>query len=142
MASDDPVLPPVYSITRMPGFNAPRRSAPSIIASAMRSLYDPVGLKYSSLTTTSADPGRTSRCNRTTGVEPMVLSTELTGAGKVICFGTLELWNRGTLELWNRGTASIWYATDDPRLGHRHHLARPVVRPRNLFDAPRGLEYH
>ena len=25
IASDDPVLPPVYSITRMPGFSVPRR---------------------------------------------------------------------------------------------------------------------
>src|SRR5688572_29001279 len=82
MASDDPVLPPVYSITRMPGFSVPRRSAPSIIASAIRSLYEPVGLKYSSLTTTSAESGWTRRCRRTTGVEPIVLSTELTGAVK------------------------------------------------------------
>jgi hypothetical protein len=32
------VLPPVDSITRMPDFNSPRASAPSIIANAMRSL--------------------------------------------------------------------------------------------------------
>jgi hypothetical protein len=38
IASDEPVLPPVYSTTRMPGDSEPRRSAPSIIASAMRSL--------------------------------------------------------------------------------------------------------
>ncbi len=43
-ASDEPVLPPVNSTTRIPGLSAPRASAPSIIASAMRSLYDPVGL--------------------------------------------------------------------------------------------------
>ena len=41
MASDEPVLPPVNSTTRMPGLRAPRASAPSIIASAMRSLYRP-----------------------------------------------------------------------------------------------------
>jgi len=35
---DEPVLPPVYSMTRMPGRSVPRRSAPSIIASAIRSL--------------------------------------------------------------------------------------------------------
>lgn len=37
-ASEDPVLPPVYSTTVMPGRRSPRRSAPSIIARAMRSL--------------------------------------------------------------------------------------------------------
>jgi hypothetical protein len=44
IASDDPVLPPVNSTTRMPGLSAPRASAPSTIASAIRSLYEPVGL--------------------------------------------------------------------------------------------------
>ena len=37
-ASDEPVLPPVYSTTVMPGRKSPRASASSIIASAMRSL--------------------------------------------------------------------------------------------------------
>jgi hypothetical protein len=34
----------VYSTTGCPGRSLPDRSAPSIIASAIRSLYDPVGL--------------------------------------------------------------------------------------------------
>ncbi len=38
MASDEPVLPPVYSTTRIPLRSVPRFSAPAIIASAMRSL--------------------------------------------------------------------------------------------------------
>ena len=37
-ASDEPVLPPVYSTTSWPGLSRPSASAPSIIASAMRSL--------------------------------------------------------------------------------------------------------
>ena len=37
-ASEEPVLPPVYSTTGCPGASRPSRSAPSIIASAMRSL--------------------------------------------------------------------------------------------------------
>ena len=37
-ASEMPVLPPVYSTTVIPGFRSPRRSARSIIESAMRSL--------------------------------------------------------------------------------------------------------
>jgi hypothetical protein len=43
-ASDEPVDPPVNSTTRIPGRSAPLFSAPSIIASAIRSLYEPVGL--------------------------------------------------------------------------------------------------
>jgi len=76
MASDDPVLPPVYSTTRMPGSRAPRVSAPSIIASAILSLYDPVGLKYSSFTNTSAARGGTMCFNCTTGVCPIVFRME------------------------------------------------------------------
>ena len=37
-ASEIPVLPPVYSTTVIPGCKSPRRSAHSIIESAMRSL--------------------------------------------------------------------------------------------------------
>ena len=73
-----------YSTTRIPGRNAPRRSAPSIMASAIRSLYDPVGLKYSSFTKTSAEPRVTSRCRCTSGVRPIVRSTESTAAGNEI----------------------------------------------------------
>src|SRR5712692_9112671 len=76
MASDDPVLPPVNSTTRMPGCRRPRASAPSIIASAMRSLYEPVGFTDSSLTSTSAAPAGTTRRRRTTGVSPMALKTD------------------------------------------------------------------
>src|SRR5580765_4429224 len=68
----------------MPALSAPRASAPSIIASAMRSLYEPVGLKYSSLTKTSALVAGASRRSRTTGVRPMAARTESTGAGEAI----------------------------------------------------------
>ncbi len=74
-ASDDPVLPPVYSTTVCPGASRPSRSAPSIIASAIRSLYEPVGFADSSLTQTSAMPGSTRRSRRTIGVEPIAPST-------------------------------------------------------------------
>ena len=37
-ASELPVLPPVYSTTGWPGRSRPARSAPSIMASAIRSL--------------------------------------------------------------------------------------------------------
>ena len=70
-ARELPVLPPVYSTTGWPGARRPARSAPSIMASAMRSLYDPVGLAASSFTHTSAMPGSTRWTSRTTGVFPM-----------------------------------------------------------------------
>jgi hypothetical protein len=70
-ASDEPVLPPVYSTTGCPGSGRPSRSAPSIIASAIRSLYDPVGLAASSFTQTSAPPSRPNRSSCTTGVAPI-----------------------------------------------------------------------
>src|SRR5579864_8167945 len=63
----------------MPGVRSPRRSAPEIIASAMRSLYDPVGLPASSLTHTSAWPGATTRVNGNTGVSPMPDRAEVPG---------------------------------------------------------------
>ena len=52
---------------RVAGPQSPRASAPSTIASAMRSLYEPVGLCDSSFTHTSAIPGSTSRERRTIG---------------------------------------------------------------------------
>src|SRR3954454_3618829 len=52
--SELPVEPPVYSTTVWPGASVPRRSAASIIASAIRSLYEPVGLAASSLIQMSA----------------------------------------------------------------------------------------
>src|SRR5579864_5842354 len=72
----------------MPGVRSPRRSAPEIIASAMRSLYDPVGLPASSLTHTSAWPGGTTRVNGNTGVSPMPDRAEVPGGliGAIIAF--------------------------------------------------------
>jgi hypothetical protein len=70
-ASELPVLPPVYSTTVCPGVRRPDRSAPSIIASAIRSLYEPVGLQDSSLTQISAASGVARRFRRTIGVFPI-----------------------------------------------------------------------
>ena len=56
IASPTPVLPLVGSIIVAPGFNAPRASASSIIASPTRSFTLPAGLNDSSLATIS-------RCN-------------------------------------------------------------------------------
>ena len=74
-ANELPVLPPVYSTTGWPGRSRPERSAPSIMASAIRSLYEPVGLAASSFTQTSAMSGSTRCVSCTTGVFPMAAST-------------------------------------------------------------------
>src|SRR5262250_1112236 len=71
----------------MPGVSVPRRSAPSIIARAIRSLYEPVGLKDSSLTNTLALPGGTTFVRRTTGVWPMAWRTESAAAGTDMALG-------------------------------------------------------
>ena len=68
-AKPTPVLPLVGSISVPPGLSAPDASAASTIASAMRSLTDPPGLKYSTLATTSAAPLFRLRM-RTSGVFP------------------------------------------------------------------------
>src|SRR6516225_5239506 len=71
MASPTPVLPEVGSTIVPLGCRAPDRSAAEIIRSAMRSLTEPPGLKYSTLAST-ADPGmpRVTDRSRTSGVFP------------------------------------------------------------------------
>jgi hypothetical protein len=70
-ASAGPVLPPVYSTTVSPGEIRPSRSAPSIIASAIRSFIDPVGLQYSSFSQSSAPFAGAQLLMRTSGVFPI-----------------------------------------------------------------------
>jgi len=70
-ASAGPVLPPVYSTTVSPGEIKPSRSAPSIIASAIRSFIDPEGLRSSSFSHSSAPFCGAHRRKRTRGVFPM-----------------------------------------------------------------------
>src|SRR4029453_839965 len=53
MASPPPVLPEVGSTIVPPGFSFPSRSAASIRGRPMRSLTEPPGFRYSSLTSTS-----------------------------------------------------------------------------------------
>src|SRR5215469_14708769 len=73
-ARDEPVLPPVYSTTNWPGRRRPSASAASIIARAIRSLYEPVGLAASIFTHTSAQPSLARWASRTTGVSPIANS--------------------------------------------------------------------
>src|SRR4051812_42859769 len=57
-----------------PGGSRPRRSASTIMASAVRSLIEPPGFIPSTFTQTSAIPGSTMRSSRTVGVPPMYRS--------------------------------------------------------------------
>ena len=70
-ASAGPVLPPLYSTTVVSGPMRPSRSAPSIIASAIRSFIEPVGFRFSSLSQISAPFDGTQRSSRTSGVLPI-----------------------------------------------------------------------
>src|SRR5690606_40681743 len=82
MARPAPVLPLVPSMIVPPGFSSPFRSASSIIATPIRSLTEPPGLKNS--TFASSVPGRSapSRCRRTSGVLPMVSRMESDHMGR------------------------------------------------------------
>src|SRR5512143_2792765 len=71
-----PVLPLVGSTSVAPGLSAPRRSASSTMASAIRSFTLPPGLSDSILASTVAPPGFGIRFSRTSGVAPISSSTE------------------------------------------------------------------
>jgi len=75
-ASETPVLPPVYSTTRPPGFRRSVRSPASIMARAMRSFMLPVGLTHSTLIKIRAQPFGTMRLSSSTGVPPMRSRTD------------------------------------------------------------------
>ena len=65
------MLPLVGSTTtERPGLISPASSAASIIATPIRSLTEPPGLKYSSLAQTWAPSPSASRSSRTIGVSP------------------------------------------------------------------------
>ncbi len=74
------MLPPVYSTTVSSGAISPSRSAPSIIASAIRSLRDPVGFRYSSFSQSSAPFAGAQRQSRTRGVLPIASRMDSTRA--------------------------------------------------------------
>ena len=82
MASEMPVLPEVGSRMVQPGVSRPSASAAAIIASAARSLIEPVGLRSSSLaqsrTAGVAVPVQRgdSRGRPTSGVSPTASTSE------------------------------------------------------------------
>src|ERR1043166_6479210 len=70
MASPVPVLPEVGSTIVPPGRKSPACSAASIMASPMRSLTEPPGLRNSTLATIGVRVSAPSRDRRTSGVRP------------------------------------------------------------------------
>src|SRR4051794_38995831 len=86
MARPTPVLPEVGSTIVPPGRSAPEASAASIIRTAIRSLTEPPGLKYSTLAITwPSRPAVTFR-SRTRGVFPIRDTNEsCTCTGRLPC---------------------------------------------------------
>src|SRR3954471_8996281 len=70
MANPTPVLPDVGSTIVPPGFSFPSRSAASIIASPIRSLFEPPGFMNSSFARIVPGTSCETRSRRTIGVEP------------------------------------------------------------------------
>src|SRR5215217_1327815 len=70
MASPTPVFPEVGSTIVPPGRSLPSRSAASIIAIPIRSLFEPPGLRYSSFASSVGRTSRAIRSSRTIGVPP------------------------------------------------------------------------
>ncbi len=68
-----PVLPAVASMMVPPGFRLPSRSAASIMDSAIRSLIEPPGLRFSSLRNSRQGPVSKLRTS-TIGVLPIMAS--------------------------------------------------------------------
>src|SRR5215467_9500482 len=82
MASPMPVLPLVGSTTVAPALRRPRRSASSIMLTAIRSFTLPPGLSDSILARTTPPPGFGNRLRRTSGVPPTTSSTEAAMRGR------------------------------------------------------------
>jgi hypothetical protein len=76
MASEMPVLPDVGSSTVQPGLSCPSASARSTIASAGRSLIDPVGLRSSSFAHSRTSGEGDSDGKPTIGVSPTAARRE------------------------------------------------------------------
>ena len=78
MASPTPVLPEVGSTITPPGLSLPSRSAVSTIRSAMRSLTEPPGFRYSILASTLAVPATlfVTDLSRSRGVLPIASVSE------------------------------------------------------------------
>src|SRR5688500_3991828 len=70
IASPTPVFPEVGSTIVPPGRSFPSRSAASIIAIPIRSLFEPPGFRYSSFASSVGATSRAIRSSRTIGVLP------------------------------------------------------------------------
>src|SRR5207302_1688356 len=79
-ASPTPVLPAVASTMVPPAASAPRASASSTMARAMRSLTLPPGFKCSHLASSGTGSPAPTRASSTSGVSPIASSTDGTRA--------------------------------------------------------------
>ena len=88
IANPVPVLPLVSSTTGCPGSSAPLASASRIIRGAIRSFFDPPGLRYSSLARIRPSSPRVIRESSTSGVPPTADRTDgptIDLASKISC---------------------------------------------------------
>ena len=76
IAKPVPVFPLVSSTMVCPGRSAPLASASSTMRRAMRSFFDPPGLRYSSLATTRPSRPLVTRESATSGVRPIAANSE------------------------------------------------------------------
>src|SRR3972149_1849699 len=141
MAKELPLLPPVYSTTRYPGFSCPRFSAPSTIDRAIRSFILPVGFAPSSFTQTSAPPA-VSLLSLTNGVLPIDDRTSSDGpvTGRTSYVGCIPS-SRNSISL----SAFWWWVqsmkvrrVDCERAGTAQSSTAETLNPRAADDRSRS----
>src|SRR6185369_10869214 len=130
IASAMPVLPLVASISVSPGVMVPRRSAPSTIESAGRSLTEPAGLLPSSFASSTLPLAPGMRCRRTSGVLAMNCSSVVSIAK------SLRRFQPGVVHA--RAPAAEHRGAHLQRLGLRRHEELDRVTPPVATD-PREL---
>src|SRR3989442_4324090 len=150
IASPTPVLPDVASTISPPGLRRPSRSAASIIATPIRSLTEPPGLKNSALAYSGVRSPWVTLFKRMSGVHPIVSRTSRyalvwAGTGASLQRVTLRVAKLDRLEEC-RGhgdaAASRWREPQPLRAADRRRIERGVAarlrHPRRLGDHPTG----
>src|SRR5437867_3256114 len=150
IASPTPVLPDVASTISPPGLRRPSRSAASIIATPIRSLTEPPGLKNSALAYSGVRSPWVTLFKRMSGVHPIVSRTSRYALMWACTRAPLQ---RVTLRVAKldrleecRGhgdaAASRWREPQPLRAADRRRIERGVAarlrHPRRLGDHPTG----
>src|SRR5262245_5906716 len=140
MARPMPVLPLVGSTTVAPGLSTPRRSASSIIPTAVRSLTLPPGLSDSIFPSTTAPPAFGRRLSRTSGVPPTTSSTDAATFG--LPTAAAFRWVMAPNPIGNAGSPRKKGSDAIHRLGGRPTLRRvslEILERRAIHDGVAGI---